>query len=195
LGFLAETDPKEIFPFLEEVLRGNFRIEERMMLEVTVKSGKNATRELALNDCTIRSGNNGRVISITAKVNDEFLANYLGDGLIVATPTGSTAYSLAASGPIVHPHLSLFILTPICPHTLAQRPLIISTNHRLELSVIPKSLLEKPIISIDGQINLPIKKDDIISICCFNKPLKLIVNPKRKYFQVLRAKLKWGERG
>jgi NAD+ kinase len=174
-------------------------IEERMMLAVTIKSrtGRKSitTREFALNDVTIHSGLSGRVINIKAGINDEFLANYLGDGVIISTPTGSTAYSLAAMGPIVHPHLSLFIITPICPHTLTQRPLIVSTNHVLSFTAEIKNSKEKPLISVDGQLNYTLNKDDSVELSTSNNPLQLIINPKRKYFQTLRAKLKWGERG
>lgn len=195
LGFLAETDPKEMYSVLSELLEGKYEIEERMMLDVTIKSKNKTARHPALNDCVIHSGSNGRIITVTANINNEFLADYIGDGLIVATPTGSTAYSLAASGPIVHPHLSVFILSPVCPHTLAQRPLIVSTEHILSLQVTSKSELENPVLSLDGQISFLLKPKDLITITSYEKPLRLITNPKRNYFQVLRTKLKWGERG
>jgi NAD+ kinase len=195
LGFLAETDPRNAYPFLEKVLAGKYRIEERLMLTVSIQSDHRSLDHLALNDCIIHSGNNGRVITISASINDDFLADYVGDGLIVATPTGSTAYSLAASGPIVHPHLSVFVLTPICPHTLAQRPLIISADHPLTLSVKLKSPRQKPILSIDGQMNYIVGPKDRITIAAADQPLRVIANPQQHYFQVLRTKLKWGERG
>jgi NAD+ kinase len=143
----------------------------------------------------IHSGNNGRVITVTASVNGVFLADYVGDGLIVATPTGSTAYSLAASGPIVHPHLSVFLLTPICPHTLTQRPMIIPSRHTLSLTADSAVVREKPVLSIDGQTNYLLNHGDRITVELSAFPLKLIVNPKRKYLEVLRAKLSWGVRG
>lgn len=195
LGFLAETDPRHSLNLLEKVLRGDYTIEERMMLEVTVTSESRTITQLALNDCIIHSGNNGRVITITTTIEKDFIGNYIGDGLIVATPTGSTAYSLAASGPIVYPRLSLFVLTPICPHTLTQRPLIISSRYPLALTVKPRSPRQKPVLSIDGQMNYVISSKDTITIAASKTPLRLITNPEQKYFQVLRAKLKWGERG
>lgn len=195
LGFLAETTAQEAKSVLIDIINNNYRVEERMMLDVMVQTKKKTMREFALNDCIIHSGMNGRVISIRADINDEFLADYLSDGLIIATPTGSTAYSLAASGPIVHPHLSLYVLTPICPHTLTQRPLIISTSHILTLTVDIRKRQEIPIVSIDGQINYELKAGDKVIISASPNPLQLIINPKRKYFQVLREKLKWGERG
>jgi NAD+ kinase len=195
LGFLAETTPEEAPAVISDILSDNYMIEERMMIEININSKAGKTREFALNDITIHSGLSGRVININANINDEFLANYLGDGVIISTPTGSTAYSLAAMGPIVHPHLSLFIITPICPHTLTQRPLIVSTNHALSFVADVRNSKEKPLVSVDGQLNYPLGDGDTIAISASNNPLQLIINPKRKYFQILRAKLKWGERG
>jgi NAD+ kinase len=195
LGFLAETDPRESYPFLEKVLSGDFKIEERMMLSVTLHSTTRTIVQHALNDCIIHSGNNGRVIRISASIENDFIADYIGDGLIIASPTGSTAYSLAASGPIVHPHLSLFVLTPICPHTLTQRPLIISTRQPLTLVVYPRSPRQKPVLSLDGQLNYVVGPKDTITIAASPTPLRVIANPRQKYFRTLRTKLKWGERG
>jgi NAD+ kinase len=195
MGFLAETNPEECCAFVDKILAGSFRIEERMMLSVEVLQGKKKAVYTALNDCMIHSGNNGRVITVTAELNGNFLGDYVGDGLIVATPTGSTAYSLAASGPIVHPHLSVLLLTPICPHTLTQRPLIVSSGHTLSLKADSSAVREKPILSIDGQTSVFIGSSDRITITESGHPLKLIVNPKRKYLEVLRSKLGWGIRG
>ena len=195
LGFLAETNPEDCRAFIDKILKGSFQIEERSMLSVKITKGKKTLNHTALNDCMIHSGNNGRVVSVTVKTNGDFLADYVGDGLIVATPTGSTAYSLAASGPIVHPHLSVFLLTPICPHTLTQRPMIISTNHTLTLSVDSSTAKEKPVLSIDGQTSYLLNSEDRITISLSKYPLKLIINPKRKYLEILRTKLSWGRRG
>lgn len=195
LGFLAETDPEESYAFLESILSGGFQTEERMMLSVTLASGKRKIVRSALNDCIIHAGYNGRVICVAAFVDEDLLTDYIGDGVIVATPTGSTAYSLAASGPIVHPHLSVFVLTPICPHTMTQRPLILSPKHSLTFRVAPVSVRQKPVLSLDGQVNYPLHAQDIVTVTASRTPLRLIVNPKRKYLQVLRTKLKWGERG
>ena len=195
LGFLAETNPDDAYAFLAEVLAGNYRLEERIMLSVTLHSGRKTTRQIALNDAVIHSGKTNRIVSIAARVNDEFLADYIGDGLIVATPTGSTAYSLAASGPIAHPHLKVFVMTPICPHTLTQRPLIISSEHTLKLTAASRSTREKPTLTIDGQLTFNISNRDTVTITKAEKPLLLITNPRQQYLNVLRTKLKWGERG
>jgi NAD+ kinase len=195
LGFLAETDLNEVFSLLTDIITDEYRVEERLMLLVEITGAKKKSSHLALNDCLIHSGANGRVVSVRAFINNEFLADYIGDGLIVSTPTGSTAYSLAAQGPIVHPGLPVFVLTPVCPHTLTQRPLIISSDEKLTLKITSKYNLEDSIMSIDGQINYSVNTKNTIDISLYDKPLMLITNPKRKYFQVLRKKLKWGERG
>lgn len=195
LGFLAETNVEETLSFLEKILAGNFQIEERAMLSIELKYRGKTIVQNALNDCILRSGNNGRVITISVFMDNEYVGDYVGDGLIVATPTGSTAYSLAASGPIVNPNLSVFVLTPICPHTLTQRPLIMSTKHIFKLMVDSSSMKKNPVVLIDGQINYVLSNKDSVTISSSETPLKLIINPKRKYLQVLRTKLKWGERG
>lgn len=195
LGFLAETDPDEVYHFLEKVLAGDYQTEDRMRLAVTVQAGSKVRRFAALNDCIIHSGMNGRVISLNVDINGEFLANYPGDGLIISTPTGSTAYSLAASGPIVHPLLSVLILTPICPHTLTQRPMILPIDRGLTVRINPTMARHQPVLSIDGQSNCILSSRARITIQPSADPLRLIINPQRNYFGVLRAKLKWGERG
>jgi NAD+ kinase len=195
LGFLAETGPDECLAHIERILAGDYRIEERTMLAVSIKKGSKTIEHTALNDCLIHSGNNGRVITVTAKIDGDFLGDYVGDGLIISTPTGSTAYSLAASGPIVHPHLSVFLLTPICPHTLTQRPMLLSTHHTLSIMADSSTVREKPVLSIDGQTSMVLGSGDIITVTKSPYTLKLIVNQKRKYLEVLRSKLGWGIRG
>jgi NAD+ kinase len=194
LGFLAETDSTEVYDLLPDIIEGRFSTEDRMMLDVSIRSGKIIYKKQALNDVVINSGNTGRIIKVAAKLDDEYLAEYAGDGVIIASPTGSTAYSLAAHGPIVHPHLSVFIITPICPHTLTQRPLIISSKHTLSFHVTGKNSPGKPVVSIDGQNNYPLDIGEEILVTSSSKLFKMIVNPKRKYLNVLRTKLKWGER-
>jgi NAD+ kinase len=165
------------------------------MLSVSIKKGSKTIEHTALNDCIIHSGNNGRVIKVSAKIDGNFLADYVGDGLIVSTPTGSTAYSLAASGPIVHPLLSVLLLTPICPHTLTQRPMLLSTSHTLSITADSSAVREHPVLSIDGQTSIPLGFGDVITVTKSQYPLMLIVNQKRKYLEVLRSKLGWGIRG
>lgn len=195
LGFLAETNPVEVYGFLDKIIAEGYQIEERMMLNVTIESADKKITRTALNDCIIRSTDSGRVIRINVEADGEFVADYVGDGLIVSTPTGSTAYSLAASGPIVHPSISVFVLTPICPHTLAQRPMIISAKNILSMKFTSSSSRHKSMLSLDGQTNFSISASDKVVVSAGEKPLKLITNPERKYYGILREKLKWGERG
>ena len=196
LGFLAETNPEEFYAFFEKILKGKFEIEKRMMIEVKIHSKARVITNYALNECMVHSGNSGRVIKVSASVNREFLADYTGDGLIISTPTGSTAYSLAASGPIVYPNLSVFVVTPICPHMLAQRPMIIPTKDTvITLKAFSKIKKNKPLLAIDGQTDYFLSNGDYVTITVSPRPLLLMVNPQRKYFEILRTKLKWGERG
>src|SRR3989339_131208 len=181
LGFLADTNPSESRALISQVLSGLYETEERMMLSVVLKSKTKTIRHLALNDAVILSGTTGRILNISANIGTEFLADYVGDGLIVSTPTGSTAYSLAADGPIVHPNLSLFVITPICPHTLAERPMIVSTRHPLSFQAATKDGKVKPVLSIDGQLRYSIAPQDWIFVSRADHSLRLIVNPKKRY--------------
>lgn len=199
LGFLAETDFKNLFPTLKKALNNELKIEERFMFRVSLfrdnrNNSKPFVTSLALNDCYIHAGSSARIIEIETYLNGDYLATYTGDGLIVSTPTGSTAYSLAASGPIVSPELSVILLTPICPHTLAQRPLLISNKDRLELVIKNFPTDQYILFSLDGQENIKIKKETRILVETAPHMVKLVVNPKRNYYKILRTKLRWGER-
>jgi len=141
LGFLAATEVGAMFRTLARVLAGECRVEIRTMLSVTgTLRGKKFGPYLALNDCVVRSGSSGRVLQLKASVRDRALASYAGDGLVISTPTGSTAYNLAASGPIIYPELDVFLLCPICPHSLVQRPLVMPTFEVIEVEVLKPSL-------------------------------------------------------
>ena len=157
-----------------------------------VRKGKTAGKFLALNDVVVKNGITARVIKLRLEVNNQYVATYVGDGLIISTPTGSTAYSLAASGPIVHPDLSLIILSPICPHTLALRPLIISSKDTIKIRV--ETDHDEVILTMDGQENIPLKLGDFVQVRKAKERLKLIVPEKKSYYQVLRTKMKWGGR-
>lgn len=206
LGFLAEIDIKDLYKILKKALNQELKIEERDMLKISVYRGRKNKQtktgisdkclksSLALNDCYIHTGSSARIIELDAYVNGEFLATYIGDGLIVSTPTGSTAYSLAASGPIVYPELPVMLLTPICPHTLAQRPLLVSSHAQVELVIKNCALSKFIFLSFDGQESVSIQLKDRIRIENGSQKLKLLVDPKRSYYQILRTKLRWGER-
>jgi len=191
LGFLAATEVGAMFRTLSRVLAGEGRIETRTLLSVRgAAAGKKFGPYLALNDCVIRSGGSGRVLQLEASVRGRPLASYAGDGLIVATPTGSTAYNLAASGPIVYPELDALILCPVCPHSLMQRPLVLPTFEVVEVEVLKPS--PPAILSIDGQVTQTLKSGDRIEVRRADQQAKLLMDPDRTYYQVLQSKLKWG---
>jgi len=192
-GFLAGVSLSDLYPTLGLILQKRFRTVERMLLSSeVVRKGKTVEKFLALNDVVIKNGITARVIRLRLEVNNQYVATYVGDGLIVSTPTGSTAYSLAASGPIVHPDLSLIILSPICPHTLALRPLIISSKDMVKIWVEANHY--EVILTMDGQENIRLKLGDLVQVRKAKERLKLIVPEKESYYQVLRTKLKWGGR-
>ncbi len=199
LGFLSGTDASEFKRYCDAILRGQFFLEERWMIEVEVqRRGRRIFGpNIALNDCVIRCADQARAISLRARSAERFVADYFGDGLIVSTPTGSTAYALAASGPIVDPSLDVLLIAPICPHTLTQRPLIIPASEPLSIRLTvrhPHDSAPKVLMSLDGQLGSSLQIDDEVRISRYERPFKLLLNPKRSYYEVLRRKLKWGER-
>ena len=199
LGFLSGTELKELKRNLATVLDGGFELQERWMLKAEVLRGGRRTfgPNIALNDCVIRCGDTARAITLRAFSGQSFLADYFGDGLIISTPTGSTAYALAAGGPVVDPRLAAFLIAPICPHTLTQRPVIIPAEHPVSVRLVVRQGHEESpeaLMSLDGQIGCALRLGEEVRIRRFEKPLRLLVNPKRSYFETLRRKLKWGER-
>lgn len=198
LGFLSGTDAADFRRHVDAILDGKFALEERWMISVEAYRGKKRIfgPHIALNDCVIRCGDQARAISLRTKSGDRFVADYFGDGLIISTPTGSTAYALAASGPIVDPSLEVLLIAPICPHTLTQRPLIVpaSLEFTVELGTRRAHEVPRVLMSLDGQLGCPLRVGDHVRIRRYEKPFKLLRNPKGSYFEVLRRKLKWGER-
>ncbi len=193
LGFLAGVSLRDLYPTLGLILQKRFRTVERMLLHSkVVRKSKTIGEFLALNDVVVKNGVTARVIRLRLEVNNQYVATYVGDGLIVSTPTGSTAYSLAASGPIVHPDLSLIILSPICPHTLALRPLIVSSKDTINIWV--ETDHHEVILTMDGQENIRLELGDLVQVKKAREGLKLIVPEKKSYYQMLRTKLKWGGR-
>lgn len=192
LGFLTDVDMKSVFGALENILNNGINYEERMMLDIEIETKNNKIKTTALNDCILRSIYNGRVISVDAFVNKEFVSSYKGDGVVIATPTGSTAYSLALSGPIIYPTLSLFIIAPISPHTLTHRPMILDCKNILEFTSTNNNKKTDLVVSIDGQENYVLEKDKKVKIKMFSKKAKLIRDKKYSYFDTLKTKLKWG---
>ena len=191
LGFLTEITLDELYPALDCLLQGKYSIDQRRMLKAEVLQDEVTTYH-ALNDVVISNqGALARIIGVKAFVDQEFVANFMADGVIVSTPTGSTAYSLSAGGPVVYPTLEAILITPICPHTLTNRPLVIPANSRVRLVVESgKNLM----LTVDGQKGIPLKQGDEIRCTYSEYKIELIVPRHKSFFDVLREKLKWGER-
>jgi NAD+ kinase len=195
LGFLTEVTRPEIFVSLEAVLNGRATHDERMMLRATATRG-DATSEthVALNDIVFTRTALSRMIDLNVWVGDQFVAAVKADGLIVATPTGSTAYNLAAGGPIVHPSMRALILTPIAPHTLTNRPIVIPAEREVRVASASSNAGAEVYVTVDGQTGFAMKEGDDVVIACAPKPIRLVRASTRSYFEVLREKLKWNER-
>ncbi len=193
LGFLTEITRDEIYSVLEKVLEGDFKTEERLLLDIRVlrKSEKIAEHKV-LNDIVVNKGVLARIVDLEVKVNNQFVTSYRSDGLIISTPTGSTAYSLAAGGPIVYPTLHALILAPICPFNLTHRPIIIPDDVSIEVQLATDHADVH--ITLDGQVGLGMKYRDVIEIRRSKDSIKLIKAPDKNHYEVLRKKLKWGER-
>jgi NAD+ kinase len=196
LGFLSGIEAGELKRRLDAVISGRFIVEERSMLTAeTLRDGRRVFGpELALNEVVIRCGDQARAITLSTRSGERFVADFFGDGLIVATPTGSTAYSLAASGPIADPSLDVTLLAPICPHTLTQRPLIVPAHLPLSIRLTPRRA-ETPrvLVSLDGRPGCELKIGDEVRVRRAETPLRLLLPPGRSFFEVLRRKLKWGK--
>ncbi len=191
LGYLTEFTLEELYLALEGVLDGSLSIDRRFMLDVRLTRGDDViATNRALNDAVVNKGAFARMIEMECYIDDKFVNGFRADGMIIATPTGSTAYSLSAGGPIVHPRMSAIILTPICPHMLSNRPVVVSGESVVEL--VFKRISEGLMLTIDGQIGHNIQIDDRITIDCSKTTFNLMRPPNRNYFEVLRTKLKWG---
>jgi NAD+ kinase len=193
LGFLAEVSVDEMEPALERALEGGLRVEERMRLDVELeRAGRIVGRWRALNDAVITKADPGRLIDLETHADGQLVATYHGDGLIVSTPTGSTAYSLSAGGPILLPDLRAFVLTPVSPHTLTQRPLVLPDDVCLE--VIVRTGGREGHLTVDGQEGTRLEAGDRVRVRRSEHPVHLLVPPQSTRFEVLRTKLLWGER-
>lgn len=192
LGFLTEIGLSEIYSTLEMILKGDFETEDRMMLHASVfRDGENVYEQRVLNDIVFIRETLARIIELETSVDGAYLNTFRGDGLIISTPTGSTAYNLSAGGPIVYPRLNTIILTPICPFTLTNRPIILpeSATIRVKLAEWATGVS----LTFDGQTGLHLQGGDMTEVKKANTCIRLIKSPSRSYFQILRAKLKWGE--
>ena len=193
LGFLTETFKEETFQALEKVVAGDFETDKRLMLKATVyRGGKVVGESTVVNDVVINKGALARIIDLETYIDGGYLATFKADGLILSTPTGSTAYSLAAGGPIVYPSLDSIVMSPICPHTLTNRPLVLPDS--CEIRIILKSANQDVHITLDGQEGMPLKGDDIVEVRKAGNHIHLIKSSSKTYFELLRTKLRWGER-
>lgn len=193
LGFLTELQPDELIAGLEAVLAGRSTVDERQALRVRVLRNGSAQHEyLVLNDAVIAKSALARMIRIDVSVDRSPVASYSADGLIVSTPTGSTAYNLSAGGPILDPRVQAFVIAPICPHSMTFRPLVVPGTVTVE--VVLRSDGEAVYVTLDGQIGFPMEAEDSLAIDTHPSAVKLVRIAERSFFQVLRHKLRWGER-
>jgi NAD+ kinase len=195
LGFLTEITRPEIYEALDTVINGRAKYDLRMMLRTTATRKHEATlSHMALNDVVFTRTALSRMIELSVSVGDQLVTSVKADGLIVATPTGSTAYNLAAGGPIVHPSMDALVLTPIAPHMLTNRPIVIPTEREVRVQSTSSNAGDEVYVTIDGQTGFGLHEGDEIAIAKSERPLRLIRSATRSYFEVLRQKLKWNER-
>ena len=191
LGYLAEFPLEELFPALDSILVGQYEVQQRLMLTVELWRDKElVTRNRVLNDVVVNKSALARIIEIEAYLNEQFLNLFRADGLIVATPTGSTAYNLSAGGPIIYPSMNAVVLTPICPFTLSNRPIVVPDESVIEVRLMTEN--EEVALTLDGQVGFPLQAGDRALIRKSQTAFNLVQPPDRNYFDVLRNKLKWG---
>ncbi|MFC1494607.1 NAD(+)/NADH kinase [Thermodesulfobacteriota bacterium] len=192
LGFLTSIPLDKLYPSAEMLLENNLEIEERLMLETKVmRNNEEVFRFQTLNDVVINKGALARIIDLDVLINDEFLTTFRSDGLIISTPTGSTGYNLAAGGPILYPSMSSVILTPICPFTLTNRPIILPDSAVISIMMLRESE-EKVSLTFDGQVGFDLLPNDKILIYKSENRIKLFKSPYQTYYEILRTKMKWG---
>lgn len=193
LGFLTSIPMKDLFPELERALAGSQEVMRRKMLHVSLRrDGAIVAEYQALNDVVIAKSAIARIVDLEAWAGDSFICEYKADGLIISTPTGSTAYSLSAGGPIVYPTVNAICLTPICPHMLTNRPLIVPSE--MPIRIVSKANDEDAYLTVDGQVGIPLEGGDAVECSIADFDVLLIRTPDKTFFDVLRQKLKWGER-
>jgi NAD+ kinase len=191
LGYLAEFRIEELYSALESILSNNVRLDKRVMLDVELMRGAEVVnKNRVLNDVVINKSALARIIEIEAYLNDLFVNSFRADGLIVSTPTGSTAYNLSAGGPVIFPSMNAVVITPICPFTLSNRPIVVPDDAVIELRL--KTEQEDVALTLDGQVGFPLKVEDTVVIRKSKTMFNLIQPTNRNYFEVLRTKLKWG---
>ena len=193
LGFITEVAVDELESVLSKTLEGNYEVEKRMTLEIRLIGKKGRRHRFrVLNDAVITKGARSRIIDLETYIGEDYLCTYRADGLIISTPTGSTAYSLAAAGPILEPTLGAIVLAPICPHTLTNRPIVVPSNATIRVTL--RSFGDTVILSPDGQQGVRLNNGDQMEARDYGLPVTLIKLSSRSYYEILREKLKWGER-
>jgi NAD+ kinase len=192
LGFLTEVSLDELYPVMEKVIAGDWETSSRMTLKGEVIRGEQTLGgHTVLNDAVINTGVLARIIDLETYVDGHILTSFRADGLIITSPTGSTAYSLAAGGSIIHPSLSCIGLTPICPFMLTNRPILVPDSSAIEVVLKTKGV--EVMLTLDGQLGIPLEAGDKVKIRKGSRVVKLVKNPMRNFFSVLREKLKWGQ--
>src|ERR1700741_5234715 len=192
LGFLTSFTLEELYPALAETLAGKAETSERVMLTASLlRKGQAIESKNVLNEIVVNKGALARMIEVELYSDEEVVCRYRADGLIVATPTGSTAYSLSAGGPIVHPDVESLVVTPICPHTLTDRPVVIGDGCKIEMRL--RGGAESVYLTLDGQKGILMQSEDRVGIARAKERLKLIQPHRKSYYEILRSKLKWGE--
>jgi NAD+ kinase len=192
LGFLTSISADSCFVKLQKILAGDFQIEERMRLRVTItREGREIFTHRVLNDAVINKGALARIVDLRTTIDGKFLTHYRGDGLIISTPTGSTAYNISAGGPIIFPTAHAVIITPICPFTLTNRPIILPGHVTIQVDIAEPST--DITLTCDGQVGSLIQESDRITITAAATPLRIIRAPDVDHFEILRSKLKWGQ--
>ena len=192
LGFLTDLSADRMYEGLDELLRGEFTVDERIMLQVQISNGRdNLNESIALNDVTLSKGNTGRMIEFETHVNSEPVGHTRGDGVIISTPTGSTAYALSAGGPILHPLLPAIVFAPICPHTLGHRPMVLDDSSIIELEILDLAGADGNVF-IDGLKQLAVSGNEIIRISRAETVTRMVRINSHNHFTALRSKLGWG---
>lgn len=193
LGFMTETGPEESADVLEDVLAGRYSIGRRMTLDAALVRGRRVVASQAvLNDVVIAKSALARMIELEVAIDGAEVTRYRADGLIVATPTGSTAYSLSAGGPIIHPEMTALLISPICPHTLTLRPLVVPATAAIEVTLATPD--SEVYLTLDGQVGHPLRGGDRVRVRRGAQPVLMVRSRRRSYYEVLRRKLRWGER-
>ncbi len=192
LGFLTEVTLSEVFVTLEKIFQAEYTPDNRLMIRAQVfRQGERVVSSYCLNDTVISKGVLARMIRLEVSINEQFVTSLRGDGLILSTPTGSTAYSLSAGGPIINPSVDAMVFTPICPHTLTNRPIVIPSSATVNVTV--KSREDGAMVTFDGQVGFTLRPDDVIEIKAAEHKITLIRAPEKNFYAILREKLKWGE--